>query len=87
MCAQKSDKLNNLGTVMSLYSRGTFNKDSFQWTKCVVKYLHDVYAQAILSIVSFLVEVSNLVYTLTLSPLKDQPKVSGKNFIGPKYTL
>ncbi|WAQ97896.1 FRYL-like protein [Mya arenaria] len=36
MCSQKSDRLNNLGTVMSLYSRGTFSKDSFQWTKCVV---------------------------------------------------
>ena len=25
------------------YSHGTFGKDSSQWTKCVVKYLHDVY--------------------------------------------
>lgn len=57
ICAQKSDRLNNLGTVMSLYSRGTFGKDSFQWTKCVVKYLHDVYAQASVSMISFLVEV------------------------------
>ncbi|XP_053400043.1 protein furry-like isoform X2 [Mercenaria mercenaria] len=57
ICAQKSDRLNNLGTVMSLYSRGTFGKDSFQWTKCVVKYLHDVYVQASVSMVSFLVEV------------------------------
>ncbi|XP_052797247.1 protein furry-like isoform X3 [Mya arenaria] len=57
MCSQKSDRLNNLGTVMSLYSRGTFSKDSFQWTKCVVKYLHDVYSQASLNMVSFLVEV------------------------------
>ncbi|KAL4229825.1 hypothetical protein ACF0H5_010217 [Mactra antiquata] len=57
ICAQKSERLNNLGTVMSLYSRGTFGKDSFQWTKCVVKYLHDVYAQASVSMVSYLVEV------------------------------
>ena len=42
---------------MSLYSRGTFGKDSSQWTKCVVKYLHDVYATASLSMVTFLVEV------------------------------
>ncbi|XP_052278154.1 protein furry-like isoform X3 [Dreissena polymorpha] len=57
VCSQKSERLNNLGTVMSLYSRGTFGKDSFQWTKCVVKYLHDVYAQASLNMVSFLVEL------------------------------
>lgn len=49
--------MNNLGTVMSLYSRGTFGKDSFQWTKCVVKYVLDVYATASLSMISFLVEV------------------------------
>ena len=42
---------------MSLYSRGTFGKDSSQWTKCVVKYLHDVYATASLSMITFLVEV------------------------------
>lgn len=42
---------------MSLYSRGTFGKDSFQWTKCVVKYVLDVYATASLSMISFLVEV------------------------------
>ncbi|KAL5012719.1 hypothetical protein ScPMuIL_011270 [Solemya velum] len=37
ICSQKSERLTNLATVMSLYSRGTFGKDSFQWTKCVVK--------------------------------------------------
>lgn len=37
-------KLENLGTVMTLYSRKTFSKESFQWTKCVVKYLYDTYA-------------------------------------------
>lgn len=57
ICSQKSERLNNLGTVMSLYSRGTFGKDSFQWTKCVVKYVLDVYATASLSMISFLVEV------------------------------
>lgn len=57
ICAQRSDRLNNLGTVMSLYSRGTFGKDSFQWTKCVVKYVLDVYGTASLSMISFLVEV------------------------------
>ncbi|XP_061189012.1 protein furry-like [Saccostrea echinata] len=57
ICSQKSDRLNNLGTVMSLYSRGTFGKDSFQWTKCVIKYVLDVYASASLSMISFLVEV------------------------------
>ncbi|ESO93945.1 hypothetical protein LOTGIDRAFT_105090, partial [Lottia gigantea] len=57
MCNQQSDRLNNLATVMTLYSRGTFGKDSFQWTKCVVKYLHDVYSSAVVSMVSFLVEI------------------------------
>ncbi|XP_078324713.1 protein furry-like isoform X3 [Crassostrea virginica] len=57
ICAQRSDRLNNLGTVMSLYSRGTFGKDSFQWTKCVVKYVLDVYGTASLSMISFLVEM------------------------------
>ncbi|XP_021378295.1 protein furry-like isoform X2 [Mizuhopecten yessoensis] len=57
VCSQRSDRLNNLGTIMSLYSRGTFGKDSFQWTKCVIKYLLDVYLPASYSLISFLVEV------------------------------
>ncbi|XP_076468272.1 protein furry-like isoform X4 [Babylonia areolata] len=57
MCSQQSEDLTNLATVMSLYSRGTFGKDSVQWTKCVVKYLLDVYACSALTLVSFLVEV------------------------------
>ncbi|KAL3879804.1 hypothetical protein ACJMK2_032086 [Sinanodonta woodiana] len=69
ICSQKSERLSNLGTVMSLYSRGTFGKDSFQWTKCVVKYLHDVYAPASLSMISFLVEV------LEKGPLSYQPAI------------
>lgn len=50
-------KLENLGTVMTLYSRKTFSKDSFQWTKCVVKYLYDTYAHMGLHMLAFLVEV------------------------------
>ncbi|XP_039484848.1 protein furry isoform X11 [Drosophila santomea] len=50
-------KLENLGTVMTLYSRKTFCKESFQWTKCVVKYLHDTYAHMGLHMVAFLIEV------------------------------
>lgn len=42
--SELGSKLENLGTVMTLYSRKTFCKESFQWTKCVVKYLHDTYA-------------------------------------------
>ncbi|KAK7496521.1 hypothetical protein BaRGS_00012173, partial [Batillaria attramentaria] len=57
MCGQQSEDLTNLATVMSLYSRGTFGKDSVQWTKCVIKYLLDVYACSALTLVSFLVEV------------------------------
>ena len=57
MCNEQSKKLDNLGTVMTLYSRGTFAKDSFQWTKCVVKYLYDVYAGLSSTMVAYLVEV------------------------------
>ncbi|BFZ15206.1 hypothetical protein BsWGS_18245 [Bradybaena similaris] len=57
MCSHQDDRLTNLATVMSLYSRGTFGKDSFQWTKCVVKYLLDVYSPCAISLVTFLVEV------------------------------
>ena len=51
--------MENLATVMTLYSRRTFSKESFQWTKCVVKYLHDSYAHLTLPVVTFLVEVRN----------------------------
>ncbi|KAH1002588.1 hypothetical protein HUJ04_008665 [Dendroctonus ponderosae] len=54
---EKSKKLENLGTVMNLYSRRTFSKESFQWTKCVVKYLHDTYSYLGLTMLSFLVEI------------------------------
>ncbi|XP_037907815.1 protein furry isoform X6 [Hermetia illucens] len=50
-------KLENLGTVMTLYSRKTFCKESFQWTKCVVKYLHDTYAHMGFHMLAFLIEV------------------------------
>ena len=30
---EKNKKLENLATVMTLYSRRTFSKESFQWTK------------------------------------------------------
>ncbi|GAB1608168.1 protein furry-like isoform X4, partial [Argonauta hians] len=69
MCGQQSEKLHNLATVMSLYSRGTFNKDSSQWTKCVVKYLLDVYACTSLSMITFLVEV------LERGPINYQPDI------------
>ncbi|KAL1517075.1 hypothetical protein ABEB36_000886 [Hypothenemus hampei] len=52
-----SKKLENLGTVMNLYSRRTFSKESFQWTKCVIKYLHDTYSHLGLTMLSFLVEI------------------------------
>ncbi|XP_055383655.1 protein furry isoform X2 [Condylostylus longicornis] len=50
-------KLENLGTVMTLYSRKTFSKESFQWTKCVVKYLYDTYAHMGLHMLAFLIEI------------------------------
>lgn len=61
VCSEKGKQLENLATVMTLYSRRNFSKESFQWTKCVVKYLHDTYAHLSLSLMAFLVEVSGLV--------------------------
>merc|ERR1740128_285213 len=55
--SEKGKKMENLATVMTLYSRRTFSKESFQWTKCVVKYLHDSYSSLTLPMLSFLVEV------------------------------
>ncbi|XP_073975779.1 microtubule binding protein furry isoform X3 [Rhodnius prolixus] len=54
---EKGKKLENLGTVMTLYSRRTFSKESFQWTKCVIKYLYDTYAHLSSNMLAFLVEV------------------------------
>ncbi|XP_045464267.1 protein furry isoform X2 [Harmonia axyridis] len=54
---EKSKKLENLGTVMNLYSRRTFSKESFQWTKCVIKYLYDTYSYLSLNMLSLLVEI------------------------------
>lgn len=42
---------------MNLYSRRTFSKESFQWTKCVIKYLYDTYYHLSLNMLTFLVEV------------------------------
>lgn len=42
---------------MTLYSRRTFSKESFQWTKCVVKYLYDAYSHLSHNMLAFLVEV------------------------------
>ncbi|XP_046735470.1 protein furry [Diprion similis] len=55
--SEKGKKLENLGTVMTLYSRRTFSKESFQWTKCVVKYLYDTYAHLSFNMLAFLIEV------------------------------
>ena len=63
MCQEQSSNLDNLATVMTLYSRGTFAKDSFQWTKCVVKYLYDVYAAMNDTLIAFLAEVSHKTQT------------------------
>lgn len=57
-CTEQSTKLDNLATVMTLYSRRSFSKECFQWTKCVVKYLYDAYSHAFLGIINFLTEVT-----------------------------
>lgn len=50
-------KIDNLATVMTLYRRRMFNKEPFQWAKCVVKYLYDVYPHVFPSIMDYLVDV------------------------------
>lgn len=42
---------------MNLYSRRTFSKESFQWTKCVIKYLYDTYSHLGFNMLTFLIEV------------------------------
>jgi len=60
-------KLENLATVMTLYSRRTFSKESFQWTKCVVKYLYDAYSHLSHNMLAFLVEVSKMYFQTILT--------------------
>ena len=67
MALDISNKLENLATVMRLYSHGTFGKDAHQWTKCVVKYLTDIYETEHLHVITLLLEVSaNSLYTDTM---------------------
>jgi len=56
-CDENSQKLDNLATVMTLYSRRSFSKDAFQWTKCVVKYLYDAYPRALPNVIPLLVDM------------------------------
>lgn len=64
-CNENSTKLENLATVMTLYSKRCFLKENSQWIKCVVKYLYDAYPNSFVNIVPFLVEVcSSLCFLL-----------------------
>lgn len=57
-CEENSQKqLENLSTIMNLYSRRSFSKDAFQWTKCVVKYLFDVYPNTLPQAIPMLVKL------------------------------
>lgn len=56
-CGENSQKLENLATVMNLYSRRSFSKDGFQWIKCVVKYLYDAFPQVVPNVVPLLVDI------------------------------
>ena len=58
-------QLDNLGTVMTQYSRQTFTKGAFQWTKCVVHHLYAVYSSVSDQIIAFLVEVTNITSYIT----------------------
>ena len=51
------DDLQNLKHMMILYSRGSFGKQSDQWTKCVIKYLYDAYDEGSEMLLAFLIEV------------------------------
>jgi len=59
-CQSQSPQLDNLATVMTQYSRQTFTKGAFQWTKCVVHHLYSVYSSVSDQIIAFLVEVHML---------------------------
>ena len=61
MCKEVDD-LKNLKHMMELYTRGTFGKDSYQWCKCVVKYVYDIYTDISDSVIPFLVEVRRSAY-------------------------
>lgn len=60
-CTDEGRQLQNLATVMTLYSRRNFSKESFQWTKCVVKYLHDSFSAQAPALLAFLIEVSHTI--------------------------
>ena len=49
--------LQNLYHMLELYSRGSFGKQSDQWTKCVVKYLFESNEESGSLLVSFLTDV------------------------------
>ncbi|XP_022655915.1 protein furry-like isoform X2 [Varroa destructor] len=57
VCVEQGPKLENLATVMTLYSQRAFSKESLQWCKCIVKYLYDAYHDVFLHLVGFLVEM------------------------------
>lgn len=56
-CNENSQKLENLATVMNLYSRRSFSKDGFQWIKCVVKYLYDAFPQVVPNVIPLLADI------------------------------
>ncbi|OQR78358.1 protein furry-like [Tropilaelaps mercedesae] len=57
VCVEQGPKLENLATIMTLYSKRSFSKESLQWCKCIVKYLYDAYHDVFLHLVGFLVEM------------------------------
>jgi len=67
VCREQSSRLEYLASVMLSYSKSTFAKDCFQWTKCVVKYLYDVYSSLSDIMIAFLVEVSVIAFLVDVS--------------------
>lgn len=61
--------LENLATVMRLYSRRSFTRECFQWTKCIVKYLNDVYSEVTGRVLSLMSEILEKGPAITHQPL------------------
>jgi len=47
----------HLATVMSLYAKRSFSKESMQWTKCVIKYLYDSYGSLAPTLLAVLLDI------------------------------
>ncbi|KHJ49277.1 hypothetical protein D918_00402 [Trichuris suis] len=49
--------LEHLATIMRLYQKRPFRKECTQWTKCIIKYLNDLYPTMTIGMLTFLTEI------------------------------